>query len=706
MMTPDGDVAPNRAELFRLLVEGIEDCAIFLLGKDGTVVSWNVGAERINGYSREEILGQHFSRFYPSEETLAGKPDKTLARASCEGAYLEKCWLVRKDGSHFLASVITSALCDAKGRIVGYAQRVSELAVRHEPDSLPSQLAVSRQRREEWQRSFLAQATIELNSSLDYQTTLTTIARAAVPQLADLCAVDVLEGDRLQRLAVTHIDEKKVPWVKELERRYPADLNAPTGVPNILRTGQPEILEDISDSALGAEARNLEHLHLIRQLGVRSYMGVPMRARGKTLGVISFIMADSNRRYDREDLALAMLLADRAAVAIDNARLFGEMKQARAEAEVANRAKDEFLAILGHELRNPLAPILIALQMMKLRADDTFDRERTVIERQVKHLVRLVDDLLDISRITTGKVELRKELVHISEVVAKAIEMASPLLEERQHDVSVSVDEELRVEGDEVRLAQVVANLLNNAAKYTEKGGRIAICAERQNGDVVVRVSDTGIGIAKEMLPRIFDLFVQEPQALDRSRGGLGLGLSIVRSLVTLHGGSVSAHSDGVGKGTEVVVRLPALDLKKASTVSLPRSRTSIPVRNPCATRILIVDDNADAAQLLSEALETLGHETHVAYDGPSGLVLAEKVRPALAMLDIGLPVMDGYELARRIRSLNGLDGIRLVAITGYGQRSDRLLSLQAGFDEHLVKPIEIHAVQSVLNKLIETSTY
>jgi PAS domain S-box-containing protein len=370
------------------------------------------------------------------------------------------------------------------------------------------------------------------------------------------------------------------------------------------------------------------------------------------------------------------------------------IEAARINAELANRSKDEFLAILGHELRNPLAPILTALELMDLRAHGALGDERTVIERQVKHVVRLVDDLLDISRITGGKVELRRERVEIAPVVAKALEMSSPLIEAGQHDVSVSIEDGLAVDGDATRLAQVVANILNNAAKYSERGGRIWIDARRDGESVVLSVRDSGMGIAPAMLPRVFDLFSQESQALDRAQGGLGLGLAIVKSLVTLHGGEVTALSEGAGKGSELRVRLPSAAAVAPRPEGEPARARGGAVR---VERILVVDDNVDAADLLAQALELLGHQVWRAGDGPEALRIASTARPTVALLDIGLPVMDGYQLARLLRELEGLDAVKLVALTGYGQASDRERSRVAGFDAHLVKPITIEHVQAAI---------
>jgi signal transduction histidine kinase/ActR/RegA family two-component response regulator len=371
--------------------------------------------------------------------------------------------------------------------------------------------------------------------------------------------------------------------------------------------------------------------------------------------------------------------------------------RSRQAVEAANRSKDEFLAMLGHELRNPLAPIVTALQLMQLRGDESLQKERTMIERQVRHLVRLVDDLLDISRITRGKIDLKREPIEISEVIAKAIEMASPLLEQRQHRLTIDVPRRgLLVEADVVRMAQVVANLLNNAAKYTEPRGLVHIQAAREGEQIALRVRDTGIGLSAEILPRVFDLFVQEKQALDRAQGGLGLGLAIVRVLVELHGGTVEAHSAGLGEGSEFIVRVPAAPASLQPELPTEPDSVAESVR-PDALRVLVVDDNADSADLLAASLRLIGHIVSVANDGPTALKIAASFQPDIALLDIGLPVMDGYELARHLRSLRGLESIRLIAITGYSQEADRQRTRAAGFERHLVKPIDLQQVQEAL---------
>ena len=378
-----------------------------------------------------------------------------------------------------------------------------------------------------------------------------------------------------------------------------------------------------------------------------------------------------------------------------------EVNGLRVAAEGANRAKDEFLAMLGHELRTPLSPILTALQLMKLQGGEGSERARMVIERQVTHLTRLVDDLLDVSRIAGGKVELKRELVEMADIVARAIELASPMIEQRMHTLTVEVPRRgLPVDGDATRLSQVVSNLLTNAAKYTPQGGRISVRAEAAGNDVVLHVRDSGIGIKPDMLPNVFELFVQERGSIDRSQGGLGLGLTIVRNLIEGHGGSVSAHSDGPGRGSEFVVRLPRASRDPVADRGAASKKRSEDAPPAGALRILVVDDNEDGAAVLAEVLAEKGYNTRVAHDAQTALRIAAEFTPDVAFLDLGLPIMDGYELAAHLRGVEGLGAVRLVAVTGYGQESDRQRTREAGFHDHLVKPVDLQAIDAALHRL------
>ena len=356
----------------------------------------------------------------------------------------------------------------------------------------------------------------------------------------------------------------------------------------------------------------------------------------------------------------------------------------------ANRAKDEFLAMLGHELRNPLSPMLTALQLLRLQGKTS--REHEILERQVAHLTRLVDDLLDVSRITRGKIELRKRATDLADVVARAVEIASPLLEQRRHRLELAVTRGIVANVDADRLAQVIANLLTNAAKYSDAQSRIRVAVDRAGANARIRVEDNGVGIESAMQGRIFDMFVQRPQTIERSQGGLGLGLTIVKSLTELHGGTVRVESDGVGHGSVFTIELPALETEARSATSPP---SHDPSRTPTRARVLVVDDNVDAAEMLAAVLEQMNYEVVTANDGVQALAALERFTPQIALVDIGLPVMNGYELAPRLRALT--PQLKLVAVTGYGQEDDRKRSRAAGFDDHLVKPVDFGQLQATL---------
>jgi PAS domain S-box-containing protein len=945
-------------ERFRLLVEGTQDYAIFMLDAEGRVVSWNPGAERIKGYRADEIIGQHFGRFYSSEDVQSGKPERELKLAADKGRCEDEGWRVRKDGSRFWASVIITALHDGVGKLRGFskitrditerrlaqekleqanaelerrveertaalhgerellrvtlasigdavittdlegrvtflnpvaesltgwgqelaqgqpleavfpivheqtrqpvenpvakvlregvviglgnhtvlfardgnerpiddsaapikdgqgitvgvvlvfrdvteqrqaqlAQRESEarntailetaldcvITIDHEgrvvefnraaerifgysrahvmgrdladliiPSSLrerhrhglthylatgegpmlnkrlemqalradgtefPVELAITRisaegpalftaylrditgQRRAERTARFLADASATLAALVDDESTLQKVARLAVPFFADWCTVDMAQPDgSLRRVAVAHVDPSKVELALELNRRYPPDPDAPQGAPYILRTGQSEIVCEITDSLLAEKVQNEELLRILRALGLKSYLGVPLQARGKTLGVITFLAADSGRRYDSTDLAVAEDLAHRAGIAIENGHLFNEVRE-------ADRRKDEFLAMLAHELRNPLAPIRNALHIMKQPGTDgaVMERVRELMERQVQHMTRMVDDLLDVSRITRGKIELRKEVVDLASVVSRTVEAIRPFIEDRHQELTVDLPSEpVRLEVDPTRLEQVLANLLNNAAKYTDQGGHLWLSARQEGGELVLRVKDTGMGILPDMLVRIFEPFVQSDRVLHHSQGGLGIGLTLVQSLVEMHGGTVTAHSDGLGKGSEFVVHLPALSNEQQTAGKKAAGRRSKPAGATLQRRILVVDDNVDAAESLAMLLLLEGHDVRVAHDGSAALAAVDADVPDIVFLDIGMPVMNGYEVAQQLRQRPGLERLLLVAMTGWGQEEDRRRSLEAGFNHHLVKPADPEALQKLLD--------
>jgi len=476
----------NKDELFRLLVDRVKDYAIFVLDPSGIVASWNAGAQRIKGYAAHEIIGHHFSRFYPDEAIRSGWPMQELENAKRLGSFEDEGWRLRKDGTRFWANVVITALYDDDGILRGFAK----------------------------------------------------------------------------------------------------------------------VTRDLTD----------------------------------------------------------------------------RMRLQRAEADA--RTMGEFVAMLAHELRNPLAPVRAAVSVARHPQADAqrVDWALSVIDRQSAQLSRLVDDLLDVSRITRGRVRLERRRVRLGEALDLALDATADACKAKKHQVTVERRADPVVRGDLVRLTQIITNLVANACKYTPEGGRIEIVLERSEAAARVSVSDTGIGIPEDLLPRVFDLFTQDHRALDRSEGGLGLGLSISRRLAEMHRGTLAARSPGRGCGSTFLLELPALDADDGDRLS-----------------VLVVDDNRDAAYTLQSLLELHGHHAAVAFDGESGFELARRTRPDVALLDIGLPGMNGYELARRLRGLPELEGVVLAAVTGYASAEDRTQALESGFDAHFAKPVQFEDLAKAL---------
>jgi PAS domain S-box-containing protein len=487
----------EREDLFRLLVEQVKDYAIFALDPSGIVVSWNRGAEQIKGYRAHEIVGHHFSRFYPEEAIRSGWPATELMHASRDGRFEDEGWRVRKDGTRFWANVIITALHDDTGELRGFAK-------------------VTR---------------------------------------------DMTDHKRMERLE--------------------------------------------------ADAQ---------QMG-------------------------------------------------------------------------EFVAMLAHELRNPLAPIATAATLATQSRDqpEKVDWALGVIRRQAEHLTRLVDDLLDVSRITRGRVRLERRRIRLGEALDRALDAIDPVCASKEHQLSVQRDADPLVRGDVVRVTQVITNLIGNACKYTRPKGRVSVLLTTREDRAILRVSDNGMGIAPDLLPRIFDLFTQDRRSLERSEGGLGLGLTIARRLVEMHGGTLHAASAGPGCGSEFTLELP-----------LFHSADGEDSDRLC---VLVVDDNKDAALTLQSLLQLQGHRCHVAFDGESAITTAQRMLPDVILLDIGLPLLDGYQTARRLRSLPELEGVTLVAITGYASDGDRREAYEAGFDLHLPKPVEFDDLVRQVPALAQRAT-
>jgi signal transduction histidine kinase/HAMP domain-containing protein len=546
----------------------------------------------------------------------------------------------------------------------------------------------------------LVAASSSLSNSLEEGSALTTIATSIVPDVADLCRIDLLNAEGvLERKITHHRDPQRTRAISSWVARSVASADAPGTFPWAIATGQT-FVGDFDDAAVAAITDPVV-AEFVRVVGLRAACVMPLVARGRTIGAMAVIQAESGRRFEADDVALVGEIARRAALALDNVRLFAESRAALAQAQSAGRVKDEFLAMLGHELRNPLAPIVTSLELMARREGAAGTPERHVIERQVRHLSRLVDDLLDVSRIAAGKVELHREGIDLREVVGRALELARPALAGRFVPPVVSLPEQpVWVDGDPMRLVQVVCNLLTNAAKFSPPAGHIGIELRPSGGRALLSVADDGDGIPRELLEHIFERFVQGDQSLQRARGGLGLGLAIVRNIVELHGGTVTAESEGVGQGSRFTVTLPETAAPSAAapapTPTAAAAAAPPPVA-PAPARILVVDDNDDAAQAIAVLLELEGHTVRTAPTARAALALFDDFVPDVAFLDIGLPDLSGYELARAIRTDPRAARTRLVALTGYGREPDRRLSAQAGFERHLVKPAEIEDLLAAL---------
>jgi signal transduction histidine kinase/DNA-binding response OmpR family regulator len=544
--------------------------------------------------------------------------------------------------------------------------------------------------------AFLAQASATLTGSLDFATITRELVRLCVPTVADACALTIVAQapeeaasellwpeavDAPSETAITGrvVSEAANPWLR-------------LTVDRVLRSGKPEVIAELPPASrpqeAGAEARFTPPM-------LSGIAVVPLVARGHTLGALTLGLCAFGREFNTDTLSTATELAGRAAIALDNARLYEQMQE-------QDRRKDEFLAMLAHELRNPLTPISNAVHVLRMSTADP-DRltwAEEIIGRQLRQLVRLVDDLLDVSRITRGKIELKMESIDVARVAAAAVETSRPYVDAMQHSLVVSVPSEpLRLKGDFARVAQVLANLVNNAAKYTDKGGRISVTATREGAEVVFRVTDSGMGIPKELLSTIFEPFRQIERTLDRSQGGLGVGLTLAKRLVEMQGGTISAYSEGPNQGSEFTVRLPvdadALEGGRAADETAPSDQIA-----PLGLHVLLVDDNRDVAHSTAVLLRAAGCSVDLAYDGEEAIRAVKALHPDVVLLDLGLPKMDGYQVAEQIRADRSNGSSLIIALSGYGQDEHRLRSKRAGFDYHIVKPIEPTALTGLLASL------
>ncbi len=579
----------------------------------------------------------------------------------------------------------------AKCLSIGVAEAVAEYAKLRDQELSAQKISLE----------FLAEAGQLLSSSLDYRSTLSRLVGLIVPRLADWCTVQ-LEGQAVKEVRVAHADPAKVALLMELHERFPLADDATTGYPQVARTGEPEFLPDVAPELFGAMAQSPEHLALLRQLDACSWIIVPLRVQGVTIGAFTLAYSDSKRHYTERELVLAGELARRAAVAIDNAALYELSQKERSRVEAVTRAKDEFVAMISHELRTPLNAILGWIRLMRdgPLSDAKRDHAFTVIERNANAQDRLVADLLDISKVITGEVRLNLAEVNFASVVEMAVEGLRPAAEAK----SIQLDLELEVErtgsvlhGDMDRLQQVVWNLLANAVKFTPLNGAVKTCLRGHGPELELVVEDNGEGIAADFLPHVFDRFCQSDSSAARRHGGLGVGLSIARHIVELHGGRIEAWSNGVGQGATFAVRLPIAAAAMTSAPALSPIESESPGHREApdmapGLRVLVVDDDSDARDLIAYLLESRGMEVRQASSAGEALLALETYTPHVILSDIGMPVEDGYSLIRRIRTLPSPEksNIPAIALTAFARREDRTRALVEGFNQHIVKPVEL----------------
>ncbi|HEX8170939.1 MAG TPA: GAF domain-containing protein [Thermoanaerobaculia bacterium] len=551
---------------------------------------------------------------------------------------------------------------------------------------------------------FLAKATELFASSLDYGETLKTLTSLAVPEMADWCAVDLLEGTEIERLAVAHVDPAKVEYARELRRRFPPDPRTDQ-VAVVMRSGRSQLVSTIPDGLLEELVPDAEQLRIARELGLMSWMIVPLRSRGNALGAVTFVSSDSRRRYTERDLALAEEFARRAAVAIDNARLYGD-------AQSANRAKDEFLATLSHELRTPLTAILGWARLLRMgMSPEESETAVVAIEQSAQAQAQLIDDILDVSRIMAGKLRIEPHAVDLRTVAQAALATVRPAADAKDIHIEAHFPEVVPpVWGDEGRLQQVAWNLLSNAIKFTPRGGRVEARIDVEEALVRLVVTDTGQGISAEFLPHVFEPFRQADSSTTRVYGGIGLGLAIVRYLVELHGGSVSASSEGTGRGATFTVALPLLGSRQnvgrvapaGGVVTGDPATQTLPSLG--GARVLTIDDQAYSRDVIVAILRRCGATADAAESVREAFERLGAARPDLIVCDIAMPHEDGYAFVRELRlsSDAALRALPVIALTAFGRETDRATALASGFDAYLKKPVDPAELANAVRELLD----
>jgi PAS domain S-box-containing protein len=667
--------------------------AVITTDADGLVTFMNPVAEQLTGWRQEDAHGKPLPAVFRivdegSRQEAQSPVDRVLRQGGVVGLANHTLLLGLNTGQETPIDHSGAPIRDGAGEIQGVVLVFRDVRAKKDDEA---------------RRAFAADVVTMLGTSLDREATLGKLAQAVVPRLADWCAVDIVDGadGRPRRLAVTHVDPAKVELAHELARRFPEPPHSPTGVFKVLRTGQSEFYPTITEEMIRRGARGDQHARILLDLQLRSLMIVPLLARGRTLGALTFVSAESGRTYGADDLAFAEDLARRAAVAIDNAQLYSAEQHARRAADVANRAKDEFLATVSHELRTPLTAILGWSRLMARGGLDQIRQTKavTTIERNALAMVQLIEDLLDISRIISGRLRLDVQPVELPQVIAAAVDSVRPAIDAKGLSLQVEENSDVTITvGDPTRLQQVMWNLLSNAVKFTPKAGRIGVNLQRKESWLVVSVSDTGKGIEPAFLPHVFDPFRQADSTIRRAHGGLGLGLAITRQLVELHGGSIAVNSAGEGHGTTFQVTLP-ISAVRADPEAVPQSlrgrelsQATFDVPPQLAgLKVLVVDDETDTRQLIRAILESCSVQVGEAASVAEAIAALEQEIPDVVISDLGMPVEDGYVLIRKIRALPAARGgsVPVLALTAFTRAEDRQAALKAGFTLHLPKPVD-----------------
>jgi PAS domain S-box-containing protein len=685
-------------ELHRRLAAIVEASDDAIISKDlnGVIQSWNQGAERMFGYTSAEAVGQSIRMIIPKDREDEETAVLDRIRRGEKIDHFETLRR-RRDGTALPISLTVSPIRNEAGTVIGASKIARDISDRKRAEEKADQ--------EHHRTAFVAQMAETLPTYLDYRKTLKAIAALAVPAIADWCALDVVQDDdEVERLAVVNADPARTRVAREIALRY-EDPTLPYSARHVIRTATPVLIPQITDEMITAASHgDQQRIDAIRSLGLISYLCVPIMVNGQAFGALALATAESGRRYADGDLRFAEDLAWRIGLAMENARSYEELQR-------ANRLKDEFLATLSHELRTPLNAILGYARMVRagMVSGASLTGAVTTIERNATALNQMVEDVLDVSRIVVGKMRLSVQPIELPLLLHEAVDTIKPAADAKHIRIHTVIDSQVGpISGDPDRLRQIVWNLLSNAVKFTPKEGQIQVRLERINSSVEIIVSDTGIGIPPDFLGHIFDRFRQADSSTTRDHAGLGLGLSIVRNLAELHGGTVSASSGGPGTGATFRVRLPLMIVHpeplEDKRVHPQHDSKPLVERLPdlTGTHVLAVDDEPDALKLLADILQAAGARVTTARSGAAALDKIGTTRPDVVVADLGMPLMDGFELIRRLRE-SGDELVRDVpaaALTAYARSEDRARTLQGGFEMHLAKPVDPVELASAVKAL------